>query len=79
MQSWIPSGVGLFDIQPTRGGLIYTGSHNTGGFAQSPEVVHAVAAALVGAAIQCTGCTIHGAASGSYVNLHAKIRNEQHL
>ncbi len=50
VRPWTPSGLGLFAIQPTRTGgiLVYTGGHNTGGFAQSPVVAQAVAAALAG-------------------------------
>lgn len=50
VRPWTPSGLGLFGVQPTRGEgvLIYTGGHNTGGFAQSPEVAQAVVAALAG-------------------------------
>lgn len=50
VRPWTPSGLGLFGMKPTREGgiLIYTGGHNTGGFAQSPEVAQAVIAALAG-------------------------------
>ena len=50
VRPWTASGLGLFDIRPTRRGgcFIYTGGHNTGGFAQSPSVARAVAAALSG-------------------------------
>jgi D-amino-acid dehydrogenase len=50
VRPWTPSGLGLFELQPTAAGglLVLTGGHNTGGFAQSPEVAEAVAAALDG-------------------------------
>ena len=50
VRPWTASGLGLFDVRPTgQGGcFIYTGGHNTGGFAQSPSVARAVAAALAG-------------------------------
>jgi D-amino-acid dehydrogenase len=50
VRPWTPSGLGLFEQQPTASGgvLLMTGGHNTGGFAQSPQVAEAVAAALDG-------------------------------
>lgn len=50
IRPWTPSGLGIFDTCETEtgGSLIITGGHNTGGFAQSPEVAEAVVCALEG-------------------------------
>lgn len=50
IRPWTPSGLGIFETNDaTHGKLIVTGGHNTGGFAQSPSVAQAVAAAMQGA------------------------------
>lgn len=50
IRPWTPSGLGILDIRPAAGGgrLVLAGGHNTGGFAQSPEIAEAVACALQG-------------------------------
>lgn len=50
IRPWTPTGLGLFETAPTDkgGACVITGGHNTGGFAQAPEVASAVAAALNG-------------------------------
>jgi glycine/D-amino acid oxidase-like deaminating enzyme len=50
VRPWTASNLGLFEIAEASGGgvLICTGGHNTGGFAQAPEVAAAVLAALRG-------------------------------
>ncbi len=50
VRPWTPSGLGIFEMAPTRNGgvMVVTGGHNTGGFAQSPSVAMAVLAALRG-------------------------------
>ncbi|MES2937049.1 MAG: FAD-dependent oxidoreductase [Pseudomonadota bacterium] len=50
IRPWTPSGLGILDIRAAAGGgrLVLAGGHNTGGFAQSPEVAEAVACALEG-------------------------------
>ncbi len=52
VRPWTPSGLGIFEMAPTRNGglVVVTGGHNTGGFAQSPSVAMAVLAALRGEA-----------------------------
>jgi D-amino-acid dehydrogenase len=47
---WTASGLGLFEVEPARGGgvLIVTGGHGPGGFAQAPVVADAVLAAVRG-------------------------------
>ncbi len=51
VRPWTPTGLGIFEVRPaTSGLLIVAGGHNTGGFAQSPSVAHAVVAALQGRA-----------------------------
>lgn len=48
VRPWTPSGLGVLEMQETdtRGKLVLSGGHNTGGFAQSPAVAEAVACAL---------------------------------
>jgi D-amino-acid dehydrogenase len=49
IRPWTPTGLGVFEVQPARDGMvIVTGGHNTGGFAVSPVVADAVSAALAG-------------------------------
>lgn len=49
VRPWTPSNLGIFEMEPTSQGLaIWTGGHNTGGFAQAPVVAEAVHAALRG-------------------------------
>jgi glycine/D-amino acid oxidase-like deaminating enzyme len=49
VRPWTPTGLGVFEIVPaTSGLLVIVGGHNTGGFAQSPAVAHAVLSALRG-------------------------------
>jgi D-amino-acid dehydrogenase len=50
VRPWTPSGLGVLEMQPTAAGgcLVFSGGHNTGGFAQSPAVADAVACALEG-------------------------------
>jgi D-amino-acid dehydrogenase len=50
VRPWTPSGLGIFSAEETAGGgaLVVTTGHNTGGFAQSPEVAAAVVRALEG-------------------------------
>jgi glycine/D-amino acid oxidase-like deaminating enzyme len=49
VRPWTPTSLGLFDVRATRRGrCVVTGGHNTGGFAQAPEVARAVLAALHG-------------------------------
>jgi D-amino-acid dehydrogenase len=50
VQPWTASGLGLFEVEPARGGgvLIVTGGHTTGGVAQDPVVADAVLAAVRG-------------------------------
>ena len=50
VRPWTASCLGVFEIEPSLGGVaIWTGGHNTGGFAQAPIVAEAVLAALIGA------------------------------
>jgi D-amino-acid dehydrogenase len=48
IRPWTPSGLGLLEVQDAASGgrLVVSGGHNTGGFAQSPEVAQAVLCAL---------------------------------
>ncbi len=50
IRPWTPSGLGILDIRAAAGGgrMVLAGGHNTGGFAQSPEIAEAVASALEG-------------------------------
>lgn len=50
IRPWTPTCLGLFETQPTATGGVFAlaGGHNTGGFAQSPQVAEAVLAALDG-------------------------------
>jgi D-amino-acid dehydrogenase len=50
VRPWTASGLGLFEVEPARGGgvLVVTGGHNTGGFAQAPVIADAVLAAVRG-------------------------------
>jgi D-amino-acid dehydrogenase len=49
VRPWTASNLGVFARQPaTRGQAVWTGGHNTGGFAQAPVVAEAVLAALNG-------------------------------
>ena len=75
VRPWTPSGLGSFGVQPTRGEgvLIYTS-----GFAQSPKVAQAVAAALAGDRHPICWLYHPRRCAISYATLHAKTRNEQH-
>lgn len=44
VRPWTSSGLGIFEMLPTSDGgrCVITGGHNTGGFAQSPEIAQAV-------------------------------------
>jgi len=44
VRPWTSSGLGIFEMLPTLGGgrCVVTGGHNTGGFAQCPEIAQAV-------------------------------------
>lgn len=49
LRPWTATSLGLFEVRPTaRGQCIVTGGHNTGGFAQAPEVADAVVTTLLG-------------------------------
>jgi D-amino-acid dehydrogenase len=50
IRPWTASNLGIFAAEPTlqQGLAVWTGGHNTGGFAQAPVVADAVVAALVG-------------------------------
>jgi D-amino-acid dehydrogenase len=50
IRPWTPTCLGLFETLPTTegGAFVIAGGHNTGGFAQSPQVAQAVLAALEG-------------------------------
>lgn len=50
IRPWTPTCLGLFETLPTSEGGVFAiaGGHNTGGFAQSPQVAQAVLAALGG-------------------------------
>ena len=49
VRPWTPSNLGIFEMEPTSQGMaVWTGGHNTGGFAQAPVVAEAVHAALQG-------------------------------
>jgi glycine/D-amino acid oxidase-like deaminating enzyme len=52
IRPWTPTCLGLFETRPTSEGGVFAiaGGHNTGGFAQSPQVAQAVLAALDGRA-----------------------------
>lgn len=51
VRPWTPSGLGIFSADETAAGgrFVVTNGHNTGGFAQAPEVAAAVVDALAGA------------------------------
>ena len=50
VRPWTPSGLGIFSADATAAGgrFVVTDGHNTGGFAQAPEIAAAVADALAG-------------------------------
>jgi glycine/D-amino acid oxidase-like deaminating enzyme len=49
VRPWTASNLGIFEMEPTPQGVaVWTGGHNTGGFAQAPVVAEAVHAALRG-------------------------------
>ncbi|MEU5697176.1 FAD-dependent oxidoreductase [Actinosynnema sp. NPDC020468] len=49
VRPWTTTGLGVFDVRATATGrCVVTGGHNTGGFAQAPEVADAVLASLLG-------------------------------
>lgn len=49
IRPWTASNLGVFAAEPTLQGLaVWTGGHNTGGFAQAPVIAEAVLAALRG-------------------------------
>ncbi|MCW2995086.1 MAG: hypothetical protein JWQ18_2581 [Conexibacter sp.] len=49
VRPWTASNLGVFETEPTPRGLaVWTGGHNTGGFAQAPVIAEAVHTALSG-------------------------------
>ena len=50
IRPWTATSLGIHHVETTAGGgcFVVTGGHNTGGFAQSPAVAHAVIASLAG-------------------------------